>query len=98
VLRDTCEHSRAEFVGIVKGEDEVGPAWPRKNLVGTGLTLDLPADAEQQRAHVVRACSANRSCRDERDAEVLTTRFPMLQTVGNYAKGKGLNLGNGLVF
>ncbi len=46
---DSGEHAGAEFLVIVKCEDEVWPAFPSKRTVGAGLSLDLPADSQQGR-------------------------------------------------
>ena len=36
------QHAGTEFLGIVKGEDEISPAFARESSVGACLPLELP--------------------------------------------------------
>ena len=46
-LRDPDEHSGPEFLVVMEGEDQVGPALTRESSVRTRLALELPPDSEQ---------------------------------------------------
>jgi hypothetical protein len=48
VLRDSGEHSGAQFLAIVKGEHVVGPTRAREGPMGTRLALDRPANTLQR--------------------------------------------------
>jgi hypothetical protein len=43
-LRNTRQHTRADLLGVVKGEDEIRPTSAFERSMGTGLPLDFPAD------------------------------------------------------
>lgn len=42
VLGDARKHSRADFFGVVKREDYVGPALAGQSAVRTRLSLEFP--------------------------------------------------------
>lgn len=42
------KHTRADFVTVVKCEDDIRLPAPLENSMGTGCSLDLPADAEKR--------------------------------------------------
>lgn len=46
MLGNTRRHARTDFITVMKGENEVGPFWPDKCFVGTGLAFDLSADTK----------------------------------------------------
>ena len=46
VLGDTSKHSRADFLAIVKREDNVGPSFARQCAVRPGLPLELPPNTK----------------------------------------------------
>ena len=52
MLGDTGEHSRTNFVAIVKRENGVRPSVACKNSMGTSLALDLPADSQKCRENL----------------------------------------------
>jgi hypothetical protein len=47
-LCDSGEHSRAQFLIVMKSEHEIRPALPRKRAVGTCLTFNGPTRAEKR--------------------------------------------------
>ena len=47
VLGDACEHARADFLAVVKGENEVWPAQSGHRSMRARLTLDLPSKSEK---------------------------------------------------
>ena len=47
VLGYACQHARSEFFTIVEGEHEIGPPLTRQGAVRAGLSLELPAEPEQ---------------------------------------------------
>ena len=50
-LRDPGKHSGPDLVVVVKGEHKVVPACAGQRSVGTGLTLDHPANPQEGRQH-----------------------------------------------
>jgi len=48
-LRNPNEHSGAEFLVIVEGEHEIGPALSRESSVRTRLAFQRPPDSKQGR-------------------------------------------------
>jgi len=102
-FRDACEHARADFLRIVKGEDEVRPTITRERFVGTGLSLDLPANPVESGEHTRRARgrpighegAALRSA--ERHADEIRAGLGMLQAIGKDAQGESLRARDGLV-
>jgi len=47
MLGDARKHTGTEFFAIVKGEDEVRPAFASKRAMRTGLPLDAPPNAKK---------------------------------------------------
>jgi len=47
VASDSCEHARADFVGIMKGEHEVRVAVACQDFVRSSFALELPTDSEE---------------------------------------------------
>ena len=45
-LRDSREHAGANFFAVVKGEDNIWPTFSGQRAVGSGLSLELPANLE----------------------------------------------------
>jgi hypothetical protein len=39
------QHSRSDFLGVVKSEDVVGPAFTAQDTMGSGVASDGPADS-----------------------------------------------------
>ncbi len=44
-FRDPGEHTRTDFLAVVKCEHHIGPARPEERPVRTGLALERPADS-----------------------------------------------------
>src|SRR5262245_58590855 len=44
---DSGQHARAELLAVMKGEDEIRPAFSTEGPMRAGLTLDLPTESEQ---------------------------------------------------
>jgi len=52
MLGDPCEHSRPNFVVVVKGKDVIGPIGPLKNTMrSTRLTFASPPNPQQRGQH-----------------------------------------------
>jgi hypothetical protein len=102
-FRNAGEHARADFLGIVKGEDEIRPPTARERFVGAGFSLELPTNAIEGGEHTASACgrpishagAALRSA--ERHANEIRARFGMLQAIGQDTKGKRLCARDGLI-
>ena len=85
--RDTCQHSRADLLGIMEREDNVRPALARERLVRARLTLDAPPDSKQRgqdppglgRWPLTHAGSSGRA---ERHTDQIGARFAVLEPVG----------------
>lgn len=45
---DTGQHLWADLVFVVEGERDIGPTATREGTVRTGLSLNLPANAQQR--------------------------------------------------
>jgi len=45
-LRDSRQHAGADFFAIVECEDNIGPTFSGQCAVGSGLSLELPANLE----------------------------------------------------
>ena len=49
-FRDAREHARTNFIGVVEGEDDVGPVLALQDAVrSTRLSLYRPSDSQQGR-------------------------------------------------
>jgi len=46
-----CQHARSDFLILVKGKDEIGPARPGQRAMGTGLPLYRPPNPQEGRQH-----------------------------------------------
>jgi len=51
MLRNAYEHSRTDFIAIVKSKHEVGPAGTLQGAVRPALPFDGPANPQQRGQH-----------------------------------------------
>ena len=96
VLRDARQHSRPDFLPVVKGENEIGPARPFQRPVRARLPFRLPA-APRPPAPGALACLATPSCGPECNIRKVRTSLPMLKPLGHRAKRQGLRSRNGFI-
>ena len=94
MLGDSGKDARAQFLVVMKGEDEVLPIRPRERAMRARLTLDHPADSLQRRQEPAAPWwRASCSRRLERNVDELGGRFPVLEAFGNDAERKSLDAG-----
>ena len=48
MLRDSSEHSRADFLPLMERKDDVGPTVAGKDLVGATFAHHAPSDSQER--------------------------------------------------
>ncbi len=49
MFRETSKHSRADFLAVVKSEDDIGPTLAGQSTVRARLPFEFPPDTKQRR-------------------------------------------------
>ena len=107
MLGDAREHPRPDLVAIVEREHVVRPSVAGEGLVGAGLALDAPANAEERSEHTSGA-GGRPGCHErtplwrelggaEGNADEVGTGLAVLEAIGEDAEGERLSVGNRFV-